>query len=88
MNRVRTYLIDLHFAHNLSYELFEEILREALEERGAGSDWLTTFNAELAPQELLFEQATRIYEMPAGRTQDVRGPPAGAQGGHDPQHDQ
>jgi len=69
MNRVRTYLIDLHFAHNLSYELFEEILRQALEERGAGSDWLTTFNAELAPQELLFEQATRISRMPAEERQ-------------------
>ena len=66
MKRVRTYLIDLYFSQNLSYELFEDIVHQVLEERGAAEgDWLTTFNAELAPQELLFEQAIQISKLPA-----------------------
>jgi hypothetical protein len=62
--RVREYLTDLHFANNLSFELFEEIVHAALDERGADSDeWLTTWNAELTPIELLVEQALRISRM-------------------------
>ncbi len=63
--RVKEYLTDLHFANNLSFELFEEILHAALDERGADSEeWLTTWNAELTPIELLVEQALRISRMP------------------------
>jgi hypothetical protein len=62
--QVRQYLTDLHFANNLSFELFEEIVHEVLDERGADKeDWLTTWNAELAPIELLLEQALRIERM-------------------------
>jgi hypothetical protein len=63
-DQVRQYLTDLHFANNLSFELFEEIVHEVLDERGADKeDWLTTWNAELAPIELLLEQALRIERM-------------------------
>jgi len=63
--RVRNYLIDLHFAHNLSFELFEDIVRQALAERGAEADEIwDTINPELAPQEVLFEQALAIQKMP------------------------
>jgi hypothetical protein len=62
--QVRQYLTDLHFANNLSFELFEEIVHAVLSERGADKeDWLTTWNAELAPIELLLEQALRISRM-------------------------
>ena len=63
--RVRSYLTDFHFAHNLSYELYEEIVRKVLEERGAlDGDWLADFNAELAPQEFIVEQAQQISLLP------------------------
>ena len=63
--RVRDHLTDFYFAHNLPYELFEDILRESLAERGAPvQDMLVSFNPELAPQFMLFEQASAIEKLP------------------------
>jgi hypothetical protein len=63
--RVRDHLTDFYFAYNLPYELFEQIVREALTERGAiAQDLLISFNPELAPQDMLFEQALAIEKMP------------------------
>ncbi len=63
--RVRDHLTDFYFAYNLPYELFEQIVREALAERGAeAEDLLVSFNPELAPQDMLFEQALAIEKMP------------------------
>jgi hypothetical protein len=62
--RVRDHLTDFYFAYNLPYELFEQIVREALTERGAvAQDLLISFNPELAPQDMLFEQALAIEKM-------------------------
>jgi hypothetical protein len=64
--RVRDHLTDFYFAYNLPYELFEGLVRQALTERGAeDSDMLVSFNPELAPQRMLFEQALAIERMPA-----------------------
>jgi hypothetical protein len=64
--RVRDHLTDFYFAYNLPYSLFEQIVREALTERGAApQDLLVSFNPELAPQDMLFEQALAIEKMPA-----------------------
>ena len=66
LKKMRDYLTELHFANNLSFELFEELVRDVLEERGALQDeWLANWNAELAPQEILVEQALRISRLPA-----------------------
>jgi hypothetical protein len=63
--RVRDHLTDFYFAYNLPYDLFEQIVRAALSERGAAShDLLVSFNPELAPQDMLFEQALAIEKMP------------------------
>jgi hypothetical protein len=65
LKKMRDYLTELHFANNLSFALFEELVREVLEERGALQDeWLANWNAELAPQEILVEQALRISRLP------------------------
>jgi hypothetical protein len=65
LSRVREHLTDFYFANNLPYELFEHIVREMLSERGAGTnDLAITFNPELAPQSMLFEQATAIEKLP------------------------
>ncbi len=64
--RVRDHLTDFYFAYNLPHSLFEQIVRETLAERGAHvEDMLISFNPELAPQDLLFEQAGAIEKMPA-----------------------
>lgn len=64
--RIRDHLTDFYFAYNLPYDLFEQIVRDSLSERGADTTDLTIqFNPELAPQNMLFDQATRIEKMPA-----------------------
>jgi len=68
MARVRSHLTDFYFAYNLPYELFELILRDVLAERGAqAEDLVVYFNPELAPQQMLFEQALAIEAMPASQ---------------------
>lgn len=65
--RIRDHLTDFYFAYNLPFDLFEKIIREALTERGAPSlDVNLTFNPELAPQNMLFDQAFAIERMPPG----------------------
>ncbi len=65
LKKMRDYLTELHFANNLSFALFEELVKEVLEERGALKDeWLGNWNAELAPQDILVEQALRISRLP------------------------
>jgi len=64
--RLRDHLTDFYFAYNLPYELFEQIIRDTLAERGANvRDLLVSFNPELAPQYMLFEQAAAIEKLPA-----------------------
>jgi len=63
--RVRDHLTDFYFAYNLPYELFEQLVRETLAERGAeAKELLVSFNPELAPQSMLFEQAQAIERLP------------------------
>lgn len=67
LTRVREHLTDFYFAYNLPYELFEEIVRDTLAERGANAvDFQISFNPELAPQNMLFEQAMAIDKMAPG----------------------
>ncbi len=66
MERVRDMQTDFYFAYNLLYEDLEAIVKEILAERGGAPD-LITFNPELAPQEMLFEQANTITQMSAAK---------------------
>ncbi|GAB4541815.1 MAG: hypothetical protein Fur002_10900 [Anaerolineales bacterium] len=65
MLRIRDSLTDFYFGHNLPYEEFENLVRQALAERGSEDTEFVWFNPELAPQEMLFEQAEMIENMPA-----------------------
>jgi hypothetical protein len=68
--RIRDHMTDFYFAYNLPYSLFEQIVRDTLSERGAlAKDLLISFNPELAPQNMLFEQAVAIEKMPAEERQ-------------------
>ena len=62
--RVRDSLTDFYFAYNLPYQEFEHIVRQTLTERGSADSDFIWFNPELAPQDLLFEQAEIIESMP------------------------
>lgn len=65
LNHVREALTDFYFAYNLPFDLFEQIVHTTLSERGADeSDLPVSFNPELAPQNMLFEQAVAIEKMP------------------------
>ncbi len=66
MSRVRDQLTDLLFSQHLSFELFESIVNEVLGERGVSVQQLMlSMNPELAPPELIFEQAMTIERLPA-----------------------
>ncbi|MGZ6347645.1 MAG: PEP/pyruvate-binding domain-containing protein [Anaerolineales bacterium] len=66
---VRDHLTDFYFAYNLPYEDFEKIIRQAISERGEIPD-LITFNPELAPQDMVFQQAEDIESMPPDKRKD------------------
>ncbi len=66
LERVRDALTDFYFAYNLLQEDFERIVTEILSERGAIPDFIS-FNPELAPQDMLFEQAAMIEGMPPSK---------------------
>ena len=63
---VRDHMTDFYFANNLPYEEFEKIVRLAISEQGETPD-LITFNPELAPQDMVFQQAEEIERMPAAK---------------------
>ncbi|MEE9188432.1 MAG: hypothetical protein V3U36_03615, partial [Anaerolineales bacterium] len=63
--RIRSHLTDFYFAYNFPFEVFEQIIRDVLAERGAQvDDLLVSFNPELAPQNMLFEHAAAIENLP------------------------
>jgi hypothetical protein len=66
LRRVRDYMTDFYFAYNLPYEDFEKIVRLAVSEHGETPD-VITFNPELAPQDMVFQQAEDIERMPAAK---------------------
>ena len=66
LSRIRSHLTDFYFAYNLQFELFEEIVRSVLAERLHRVDQIEiSFNPELAPQEMLFEHAQAIENLPS-----------------------
>jgi hypothetical protein len=64
LSRIRNSLTDFYFAYNLPYTDFERIVREILTERGRVDLDFVWFNPELAPHDMLFEQAEVIAHMP------------------------
>lgn len=64
LGRIRDSLTDFHFAYNLPYSDFERIIKDILTERGGMEADFVWFNPELAPQDMLFEQAEMIAHMP------------------------
>lgn len=63
LGRIRDAMTDFYFAYNLPFELFEDIIRHVIVERTGEQPDLAAFNPELAPQDMLFEQAKAIEQM-------------------------
>ncbi len=62
---IRDHLTDLLFSRHLSFELLERMIKDTLSERGISSrDMLLSINPELAPLDLVFEQALTIENLP------------------------
>jgi len=70
--RVRDSLTDFYFAYNLPYEDFQKLVQEILTERGSPDTDFVWFNPELAPQDMLFEQAETIARMPEEEREKFR----------------
>ncbi|HWQ47264.1 MAG TPA: PEP/pyruvate-binding domain-containing protein, partial [Longilinea sp.] len=65
VTRVRERLTDLLFSQHFNFDLFETLLKEELGARGINEDThALSINPELAPLELVFEQAMTIERMP------------------------
>jgi len=67
LSRIRDYLTDSLFANNLSFDRFQEIVKEALTESTPDHQGVfVSFNPELAPIEMLFDHAQAITKLPPG----------------------
>lgn len=65
MARVRDQLTDLFFSQHLTFEVFESLLNEVLGEHGLDvGGVMLSLNPELAPTEMVFEQAMMIERLP------------------------
>jgi hypothetical protein len=63
--RIRDQITDLMFSQHFSFEQFEQVVNEVLSERGVSdTDRVLAINPELAPQDLVFEQAMAIEHLP------------------------
>jgi len=68
LQQIMDTLTDFYFAYNLPLELFDQIVQELLAERSVRrGDVGLTFNPELAPLDILLNQAERYEALPAGQ---------------------
>lgn len=65
-NVVREQLTDLLFSRHLSFELLEYVIADVMKEQGnqTAADLRMAINPELAPLDMVFEQALTIENMP------------------------
>lgn len=61
---VRENLTDFYFAYNLPHDLFEDLIRQTLGERGHGKDIVLSIHPELAPWDMLFAQGEAYEALP------------------------
>jgi hypothetical protein len=69
---IREHMTDLIFSEHLSFEVLEDLISSVLSERGVNSDDLKlAINPELAPLDLVFEQALTIESLPPGEREKM-----------------
>lgn len=74
LNLVRDYLTDFYFSYNLPFSRFQELVEDAVNENRAGppKHVVLTFNPELAPWYMLFEQAEKFASYPPEMFEGVK----------------
>ncbi|NJN94296.1 MAG: hypothetical protein HC875_09500 [Anaerolineales bacterium] len=74
LGRVRDNLTDFYFAYNLPFSRFEEIVAATVNENRVGQPHkvVLTFNPELAPWYMLFEQAEKYSNYPPEMFESVK----------------
>jgi hypothetical protein len=74
LNLIRDHLTDFYFAYNLPFSKFQEIVETAVNENRAGQPKkvFLTFNPELAPWYLLFEQGEKYATYPPEMFEGVK----------------
>lgn len=64
LSRIRDHHTDLLFAQRLPFVAFEEIVNEVLNKQGVSvNDLMLSLNPEIAPQDMVFQQAMTIDSM-------------------------
>ncbi len=63
LERVRDNLTDFYFAYNIPHTRLEELVQEVIKKRSPGQDVLLSFNPELAPWDMLFQQGEAYEAM-------------------------
>jgi hypothetical protein len=69
--KMRDELTDFYFAYNLTHQRFQEIVREVLQQHPSAED-VMSYNPELAPLEILFQQAEAYDALPPDQLKTVR----------------
>jgi len=69
--KMRDELTDFYFAYNLTHHRFEQIVREVLGQHPSAED-VMSYNPELAPLEILFQQAEAYDALPPDQLKTVR----------------
>ncbi|HZU86273.1 MAG TPA: hypothetical protein VFF78_02245, partial [Anaerolineaceae bacterium] len=65
LSRMRDHETDLLFAQRVPFSVFETLVSEVLNKQGISvTDMLLSLNPELAPQDIVFQQAMTIDSMP------------------------
>ncbi len=65
-SRMRDHQTDLIFSQRLPFSVFEDLLNEVLNKQGISvTDMMLSLNPELAPQDMVFQQAMTIDSMPS-----------------------
>jgi hypothetical protein len=64
MGQIRDYLTDFYFAYNLPQYAFDQIVEQVVGRHHADGDFLLTYNPELAPWNLLFQQVEAYESLP------------------------
>lgn len=71
--RTRDMMTDLIFSRHFSFEEFDDVLTEVLTARGVHPETgMLALNPELAPLDMVFDQAVSIERMPAHEREDYK----------------
>ncbi len=69
---IRAHLTDFYFAYNLPYNLFRRIVHDVLQKRAPQRESYLSFNPEIAPLDMLFEEGERYERMPPDERSKVQ----------------